>query len=85
MHSDTGPATPVTRRPGRIGAVMLMQGDDMLLAFEVWPSSLFKGLAFTAKGRFCPQAFYTLQEEYLLSGLHARGPNERCCCANAAT
>lgn len=42
---------------------MLMQGDDMLLAFEVWPSPLFKGLAFTTKGRFCPQALYTLQEK----------------------
>lgn len=42
------PRTPVTRRPRRIGAVMLMQGDGMLLAFEVWPSPLCKGLAFTA-------------------------------------
>lgn len=60
---------------------MLMHGDDMLLAFEVWPSLLFKG----PEGSFCPQAFYTLQEQYLLlSGLYARGPNEECCCANAA-
>lgn len=63
---------------------MLMQGDGMLLAFEVWPCPPFKGLAFAAKGRFCPQAFHALQEEYLLSGLYARGPNELCCHANAA-
>lgn len=62
-----------------------MQGDDTLLAFELWASSLFKGLAFTAEGRLCPRAFCTQQEKYLLLALYARAPNELCCCANVLT
>lgn len=48
-HPPWPPATP-----GRIVAVMLMQGDDMLLAFfEVCPPSSSSSSASTAKGRFC--------------------------------
>lgn len=64
---------------------MLMQGDDVLLAFEVWPAPLCKGLIFTVTGSLCPQAFFALLEVYLLSGLYARSPNELFCCANATT
>lgn len=39
------PSTPVTWQPSRIVAVMLMQGDGMLLAFEVWRSPLLQCLS----------------------------------------
>ena len=36
---------------------MLMQGDDMLLAFEVWPSPIFKGPCMQLKAGSCLRPF----------------------------
>lgn len=73
-------------RSGPIGPVMLMQGYGILLAFEVWPSPLHEGAFHSQLKTGCVlRPFCALQEEYLLSGLHARGPNELWCCANSAS
>lgn len=62
---------------------MLMQGYRILLAFEVWRSPLHEGAFLSQPKTGCVlRPLGALQEEYLLSGLHARGPNELCCCAN---
>lgn len=58
-----------------------MRGDDILLAFEVWPSP-FSYEPFQLKAESVPEPFYAPEEEYLLSGLYARVPNELRCCAN---
>lgn len=80
------PGTPVTWQPSRILAVSGCVNAGRWHAISFWGMALssLKVPVFTAEGRLCPQAFHALQEEYLLSGLYARGPNELCCCANVA-